>query len=119
MATLRKSCGYKSRLPGIEDTNIWSKELIYIFRKYRNFISQSELHYFLYHPEHLLKQQQELWGYRALGGIKFLADVRSRHLKIKALDKFKINRIYAGTLYMVKNIIFRILVLRLISLRNS
>ena len=82
--------GYKSRLPGIEDTKIWSKELIYIFRKYRNFISQSELHYFLYHPEHIQEQQQELWGYLALGGIKFLADVRSRHLKIKALEKLKI-----------------------------
>ena len=82
--------GYKSRLPGIQDTKIWSKELIYIFRKYRNFISQSELHYFLYNPQHLQEQQQELWGYLALGGMKFLADVRSRHLKIKALEKLNI-----------------------------
>ena len=82
--------GYKSILPGIQDTKIWSKELIYIFRKYRNFISQSELHYFLYNPQHLQEQQQELWGYLALGGMKFLADVRSRHLKIKALEKLNI-----------------------------
>ena len=84
--------GYKSRLPGIEDTKIWSKELIYLFRKYRDFISQEELYYFLYNPQHLQEQQQELWGYLALGGMKFLADVRSRHLKIKALEKLNIKQ---------------------------
>ena len=82
--------GYKDRLPGIENSTIWSEELIYLFRNQRDFISQSELYYFLYHPEHLLKQQQELWGYLALGGMKFLGDVRSRHLKIKALEKLNI-----------------------------
>ncbi len=82
--------GYKDILPGIENSTIWSEELIYLFRNQRDFISQSELYYFLYHPEHLLKQQQELWGYLALGGMKFLGDVRSRHLKIKALEKLNI-----------------------------
>ncbi|NET46492.1 plasmid replication protein, CyRepA1 family [Okeania sp. SIO2B3] len=82
--------GYKDRLPGIENSTIWSEELIYLFRKQRDFISQSELYYFLYHPEHIEEQQQELWGYLALGGMKFLGDVRSRHLKIKALEKLNI-----------------------------
>ncbi|WP_293127403.1 plasmid replication protein, CyRepA1 family [Okeania sp. SIO1I7] len=82
--------GYRDRLPGIENSTIWSEELIYLFRKQRDFISQSELYYFLYHPEHLQEQQQELWGYLALGGMKFLGDVRSRHLKIKALEKLNI-----------------------------
>ncbi|MGK7918139.1 MAG: hypothetical protein AB4038_21815, partial [Prochloraceae cyanobacterium] len=82
--------GYKDRLPGIEDSTVWSQELIYLFRKHRDFISQSELYYFLYHPEHIEEQQQELWGYLALGGMKFLGDVRSRHLKIKALEKLNI-----------------------------
>ena len=82
--------GYRDRLPGIENSAVWSEELIYLFRKQRDFISQSELYYFLYHPEHLQEQQQELWGYLALGGMKFLGDVRSRHLKIKALEKLNI-----------------------------
>ncbi|NES66718.1 MAG: hypothetical protein F6K24_16395, partial [Okeania sp. SIO2D1] len=82
--------GYKDRLPDIENSTVWNKELIYLFRKHRDFISQSELYYFLYHPEHLQEQQEELWGYIALGGMKFLGDVRSRHLKIKALEKLNI-----------------------------
>jgi len=84
--------GYRDRLPGIENSAVWSEELIYLFRKQRDFISQSELYYFLYHPEHLQEQQQELWGYLALGGMKFLGDVRSRHLKIKALEKLNIKQ---------------------------
>ena len=84
--------GYKDRLPGISDTKIWSKELIYLFRKHRDFISQEELYYFLYNPQYLQEQQEELWGYIALGGMKFLADVRSRHLKIKALEKLNIKQ---------------------------
>ncbi|NET29960.1 plasmid replication protein, CyRepA1 family, partial [Okeania sp. SIO1I7] len=84
--------GYRDRLPGIENSTVWSQELIYLFRKHRDFISQSELYYFLYHPEHLQEQQQELWGYLALGGMKFLGDVRSRHLKIKALLKLNIKQ---------------------------
>jgi hypothetical protein len=84
---------YLDRLPGIENSKFWNEELIYLFRKHQDFISQSELYYFLYHPHHLQEQQQELWAYIALGGLKFLPDIRSRHLKIKALSKLGIKEI--------------------------
>jgi len=96
--------GYKDRLPGIENSKFWKPELIYTFRENQNFISQSELHYFLYNPQHLQEQQQELWGYLALGGMKFLADVRSRHLRIKALEKLGIKEILeSGKSYSSKS----------------
>ena len=91
--------GYKSRLPGIENSPIWSEELIYLFRKHRDFISQEELYYFLNNPSHLQEQQEELWGYIALGGMKFLADVRSRHLIIKALLKLNIKHFLESEQY--------------------
>lgn len=76
----------RERLPGIEETQVWSEDFIYRVRyKERDFISQQEMFWLFHHPEVAKKQSQENlhWFARRFG--RFIGDFRSRFSKVHAL----------------------------------
>lgn len=80
------------RLPGIERHPLWSPDFIYeLFYGNRQTISSCEMNYLLNNPEDAKRHQQNLWAAVALGGDKFLPDIRSRHQIITALSELGIN----------------------------
>lgn len=80
------------RLPGIERHPLWSPDFIYeLIYGNRQMIASCELKYLLNNPEDAKRHQQNLWATVALGGDKFLPDIRSRHQIITALSELGVN----------------------------
>lgn len=81
------------RLPGIENHPLWRPEFIYeLLYGNRQMIASCELNYLLKYPEDAERHQQNLWASVALGGDKFLPDIRSRHQIIMALNDLEISK---------------------------
>ncbi|MEL7039240.1 MAG: bifunctional DNA primase/polymerase [Cyanobacteria bacterium J06592_8] len=74
------------RLPGIEKTVFWCVDFVLeMFVKNRRLVTAMETYYLLNNPEDARDKQRNLWAGLALGGERFLADVRSQHQTIEAL----------------------------------
>jgi hypothetical protein len=70
---------------------LWSPEFIYeLFYGNRQMIGSCELNHLLSWPEDAERHQQNLWASVALGGDKFLPDIRSRNQIIMALNELEI-----------------------------
>ena len=81
-----KRRGILDKLPGIENTAIWSVDFILeMFVKDRQKVQALEKCYYLNNPEDAKSKQQNLWAHIALNGDIFLPDVNSDHLFSKAL----------------------------------
>ncbi len=84
---------YRSRLPGIDETESWDEEFIYKI-KYANpdFINQQELYWLFSHPEVALRMNQERYFRFAKKERTFIGNIRSRMAKIKALRDIGIEK---------------------------
>ena len=78
---------YKKQLPGIEESVLWSADLIQ-FLKYDEpkLISAAGLLHQFKNPESATRKQKNLWAKIATDRAIFLPDLHSPHLKIKALE---------------------------------
>lgn len=79
--------GYKNQLPGIEETPIWTVELIQFLRYDQPKLIRAAglLHQFK-NPESAARKQTNNWAKIATERAVFLPDLQSPHLKIKALE---------------------------------
>lgn len=81
---------YRERLPGIEESQVWSEDFIYRIRyEDRELISQCEMFTLFHNPEIAKKESQESlhWLARRFG--RFIGDFRSRFSRIHALRELK------------------------------
>ncbi|HEY9615098.1 MAG TPA: plasmid replication protein, CyRepA1 family [Allocoleopsis sp.] len=76
----------RERLPGIEESQVWSEDFIYRIRyENRELISQCEMFWLFHNPEVAKRETQESlhWLARRFG--RFIGDFRSRFSRIHAL----------------------------------
>jgi hypothetical protein len=77
---------YRSRLPGIDETESWTEEFIYKIR-YDNpdFINQQELFWLYSHPEEANRMNLERYHRIAQRERTFIGGIRSRMARVRAL----------------------------------
>ncbi len=76
----------RERLPGIEDTPVWSEDFIYLVRyDDRNFINSIENYWLFTHPDVAKRQSQEHLHWMARRLHTFIGNVKSRWARIHAL----------------------------------
>jgi G:T-mismatch repair DNA endonuclease (very short patch repair protein) len=81
---------YRERLPGIEESQVWSEDFIYRVKyENRELISQCEMSWLFHNPEVAKRESQESlhWLARRFG--RFIGDFRSRFSRIHALRELK------------------------------
>jgi hypothetical protein len=77
---------YRSRLPGIDESESWTEEFVYKIR-YDNpdFISQQELFWLFSHPEEANRMNQERYHRIAQREHTFIGNIKSRMARVRAL----------------------------------
>jgi hypothetical protein len=76
----------RERLPGIEDSSIWSEDFIYLVRYGdRNFINNIENYWLFSHPDVAKRQSQDNLHWMARRLHTFIGNVKSRWARIHAL----------------------------------
>jgi hypothetical protein len=77
---------YRSRLPGIDESQSWTEEFIYKIRyDSPDFISQQELFWLFSHPEEANRMNQERYYRIAQKERTFIGNVKSRMARVRAL----------------------------------
>jgi hypothetical protein len=81
---------YRSRLPGIDETQSWTEEFIYQIR-YDNpdFINQQELFWLYSHPEEANRMNLERYHRIAQKERTFIGNIKSRMARVRALRAIK------------------------------
>lgn len=83
----------RERLPGIEESEVWTEDFIYLVRyDDRNFISNLENYWLFTHPEVAKRQSQENLHWMARRLHTFVGNVRSRWARIHALLEMSFDR---------------------------
>jgi hypothetical protein len=84
---------YRSRLPGIDESESWTEQFIYRIR-YDNpdFIPQQELFWLFSHPEEANRMNQERYHRIAQKERTFIGNVRSRMARVRALHAIGFER---------------------------
>jgi hypothetical protein len=83
----------RERLPGIEDSPIWSEDFIYLVRyDDRNFINNLENYWLFTHPDVAKRQSQDNLHWMARRLHTFIGNVKSRWARIHALLEMGFDR---------------------------
>jgi hypothetical protein len=83
----------RERLPGIEDTSVWTEEFIYLTRyEDRNFINNLENYWLFTHPDVARRQSQDSLHRMARKLNTFIGNIKSRWARIHALLEMKFDR---------------------------
>ncbi len=101
-ATWEQRCSIRrgailDKLLGIESSPIWSEDFILeFFVRDRERVAAAETLYYFQNQAEATEYQQNLWAAIALGGDRFLPDIRSRRATIAALNYLKIPELLGG-----------------------
>jgi hypothetical protein len=83
----------RERLPGIEDSSVWTEDFIYLTRyDDRNFISNLENYWLFTHPDVAKRQSQDNLHWMARRLHTFIGNVKSRWARIHALLEMNFER---------------------------
>jgi hypothetical protein len=78
----------RERLPGIDETPVWTEDFIYHIRyEDRDFISHQEMYWLFKHPEVAKRQSQKNLHWMARRLNTFVGNIKSRWAKINALHE--------------------------------
>lgn len=85
--------GYIKQLPGIENTEQWTQDLIqYLKYDHPKMIPGANILYQFLHPEVATKKQLNVWARIATERAVYLPDLQSPLLKVRALEALKFER---------------------------
>jgi len=83
----------RERLPGIEESSVWTEDFIYLVRyDNRDFISNLENYWLFTHPDVAKRQSQDNLHWMARRLHTFIGNIKSRWARIHALLEMKFER---------------------------